>query len=308
MLFKRRERDDIRPLTGWKAFFYYLGRFILFPLRRPVLTILILLVLFLAPTFRGVKPVTVPRWYATQISQTYNKFLVWWGSRQPEVSPGEFKFNPDEAAPTPVTPSEFKIPEQPKEGGEAPNILDVLRGQTQGTAETAETQVSETSSESETKKEEKVIETPEKEVIKEPTEAESQEKSETLPKVNVDVPKKYVMPKDESLYEYPAEKKVSSLKYLDYPYEITGQATVHDNNEIEVNGEFIIMYGIYMHPYTVQGGQATQYLKDLIENKVVTCGIVAYTTQNIATGICYYGGENLNRSMVIKGLTKNVAL
>lgn len=301
MLFKRRkERDDIRPLTGWKAFFYHLGRFLLFPLRRPIITLLILFVLFLAPTFRGVKPVMVPRWYKTQISQVYNKFLVWWGSRQPEVSPGEFKFNPDEAAPAPVAPSEFKIPEQPT--GEVPNILDVLKG----TAQPAETKDIQPQEEVESEETMKVEEQPAATIETEAVEAEK--KPETMPKVDVNVPKKFVMPKDESLYAYPEDKKLSSLRYVDYPYEISGQAVVHDSNEIEVNGEFVMMYGIYIHPYTVQGGQATQYLKDMIENKVVTCGIVAYTSQNIATGICYYGGENLNRAMVIKGLTKNVAL
>lgn len=288
MLFRRKKTsDNIRPLTGWKSFFYYLGRFILFPLRRPLVTLLILLVLFLAPTFNGVKPVTVHKWYAEQISKTYNRILVWWGSREPEVSPGEFKFHPEEAAPAPVTPSEFTIPE-PMDNN-VPNILDVLRG--------------ETPTEEKPQVQEEVIEEPKVEVEEKPeiTVTPEEEKESVIKE-------KYNLPKDESLYFYPQEKKVYALKYLDFPHEIIGKATVRDCNEIEIDGEFILLYGVYVHPYTVQGSRATEYLKDLIDGKDVKCGVVAHTEQNIATGICYYNGENINRTMVIKGYTKNVAL
>ena len=293
MLFRRKKTsDNIRPLTGWKSFFYYFGLFILFPLRRPLITLLILLVLFLAPTFQGVKPVTVHKWYAEQISKTYNRVLVWWGSREPEVSPGEFKFHPEEAAPAPVTPSEFTIPEPMDKN--APNILDVLRG--------------ETSTEEKTQVQEEVVEEPKVEVKAEEKQQYQPEIVATPEEKEPEVKKKYSLPKDESLYFYPKEKKVYALKYLDIPHEITGKAIVHDCNEIEIDGEFILLYGIYVHPYTVQGSRATEYLKDLLEDKEVKCGIVAYTEQNIATGICYYNGENINRTMVIKGYTKNVAL
>ncbi len=286
MLFRRKKTsDNIRPLTGWKSFFYYLGRLILFPLRRPFVTLLILLILFLAPTFNGVKPVTVHKWYAEQISKTYHRILVWWGSREPEVSPGEFKFHPEEAAPAPVTPSEFQIPEPNDDN--APNILDVLRGETPTT-------------------EQPQTEEPKTEPAVEPESIQPQ--LEVTPQEESVLQSKYQAAKDENLYAYPEEKKVYALNYLDYPQEITGKAIVHDCNEIEINGEFILMYGVYVHPYTVQGSRATEYLKNLIEDKEVKCGVVAYTDQHIATGICYFDGENINRTMVIKGYTKNVAL
>lgn len=289
MLLKRRKKRDadIR-LSGWKKFFYYLGRVLLFPLRRPVITLLILLVLFLAPTFRGVKPVQVHKWYAEQISKAYNNVLVWWGIRQPEVTPGEFKFNPSEAAPAPITPTEFSVPEMTDEP--APNILDVLRGE----------------NDSEKKVEEQTKDTPKEKPVEEPEKIE--EKTELKP-VDEPVLKEGIrLPEDESLYAYPEDKKVYSLKYVDFPREIFGKAKVHNCNEIEVNDSFILLYGIYVHPYTVQGENATKYLKDLIENKDVKCGIVAYTDQDIPTGICYFGDENINRTMVLKGYTKNVAL
>ena len=53
---KEREDDYIGPAKGWAKFFHRLFLLVTFPLRKPLWTLLILLVLFLLPTFRGVKP------------------------------------------------------------------------------------------------------------------------------------------------------------------------------------------------------------------------------------------------------------
>jgi len=289
MLLKRHSRKDdgLRPLHGWAKFFHRLGRLILFPLRRPILTLFIILVLFLAPTFNGVKPIMVHKWYAEQIVRLYNKALVWWGSRQPEVTPGEFKFHPEEAAPAPVVPEEFTIPEP--QDKDAPSILDVLRGE-----QPTENTTKDTTEDKKDVEEEKMPIHP-SDVI--PAESEKPV-----------FPKGIRMPEDEALYAYPKDKKVALLKYVDYPHEIYGVAKVHDANEIEINGQYVMLYGIYVHPMTARGVSATQYLKDLIDNKEVKCGIVAYTDQGIATGICYREDINVNIDLVTKGYTKNVAL
>ena len=42
MLLKKKMREErIGPLTGWKRVLYYTGRFFLFPLRRPIITLVI---------------------------------------------------------------------------------------------------------------------------------------------------------------------------------------------------------------------------------------------------------------------------
>jgi len=266
MFFRKKKNEDLR-LHGWAKFFHRLGRILLLPLLHPIWTLLILLVLFLAPTFNGVKPINVHKWYGKQIVALYNKALIWWGARQPDVAPGELVFKSEKIKQQDIT-SEIK--ESPK--SETPNILDML------------TAGEDTGGKSETK------------IEKESADIKAEVKNDIR------------LPQNEKLYVYPTDKKVYSLKYLDYPHEIIGKAKVYNCNEIEINGEFIMMYGIYVHPYTAQGSSATDYLKKLIENKEVKCGIVAYTEQGIATGICYYGDENINRSMVIKGYTKNVAL
>ncbi|MBR1605556.1 MAG: hypothetical protein IJ660_05575 [Alphaproteobacteria bacterium] len=291
MLLKRHSRKDdgVYPLHGWAKFFHRLGRFILFPLRRPIITLLIILVLFLAPTFRGVKPISVHKWYATQIVSLYNKVLVWWGSRQPEVTPGEFKFHPEEAAPAPVTPSEFTVPELQDDN--APNILEVLRGE-QPTEETKEEAQEKPQEPEKSKAEEKTV-----------------HPSDFIPdETEVVFPAGTRMPENEKLYAYPQDKKVALLKYVDYPHEVYGIAKVHDSNEIEINGQYIMLYGIYVHPMTARGVSATQYLKDKIDGKEIKCGIIAYTDQDIATGICYDEDVNLNIDLITKGYTKNVAL
>lgn len=61
---RKKNRDDyIGPAKGWFKFFHRLFLFITFPLRKPWWTLIILLVMFLAPTFTGVKPAEVHLWY-----------------------------------------------------------------------------------------------------------------------------------------------------------------------------------------------------------------------------------------------------
>ncbi len=307
---KKKTSDGNYPAHGWKKVWRWMKQIILFPIRHPLITLAVLLFLFLAPTFRGVKPVNVHKWYGTQIVNAYNKVLVWWGVRQPEVTPGEFKFHPEEAAPAPVTPSEFNVPELNDE--EAPNILDVLRGEPEVTTESTEEEKVESSPElektAEDKKEEKLpaVEEPQ------PTEADISQPQETMPTKGEPLAVEKETPPAQSpaskLYAYPQSKKISTLQYLAQPEEISGLAKVYNCNEIEVNGVYVLLYGIYLHPYTAPGEKTTQHLKDWLDNQNVKCGIVAYTDQNVATGICYFRDTNINKDLILKGYTRNVAL
>ena len=69
---KRREKQDdyIGPAKGWTKFFHRLFLLVTFPLRKPLWTLLIVLVLFLAPTFQGVKPTEVHLWYWNHIKNS----------------------------------------------------------------------------------------------------------------------------------------------------------------------------------------------------------------------------------------------
>ena len=71
-MIKRRRNDDyIGPSKGWAKFFHRLFLIVTFPLRRPWWFLLILVLMFLAPTFNGVKPAEVHLWYWSKIKQFF---------------------------------------------------------------------------------------------------------------------------------------------------------------------------------------------------------------------------------------------
>ena len=75
MLNNRTKKTDdyIGPSTGVEKFFHKTMMFILFPLRKPLVFLGIVLVLFLAPTFKGVKPAEVHIWYWNHIKSLYQQ-------------------------------------------------------------------------------------------------------------------------------------------------------------------------------------------------------------------------------------------
>lgn len=103
-------------------------------------------------------------------------------------------------------------------------------------------------------------------------------------------------------------KRNLPLIYLDEPKEVIGVTKVYNANEIEVDGTYIFLYGIYVNPETELGLEAKKFLENVVKNQVVRCSIVAYTFQDIATGMCYVGGENINQMLVTHKFSKNVAL
>lgn len=104
------------------------------------------------------------------------------------------------------------------------------------------------------------------------------------------------------------QKNVEGLRYLDEVQEITGMPLIYNANAIDLNGNYIFLYGIYADPATTEGERAKLFLEREVENRKVTCKIVAYTADEIATAICYLNGININRFMVDNDLSMNVAL
>ena len=101
---------------------------------------------------------------------------------------------------------------------------------------------------------------------------------------------------------------VPSLIYLENPRDISGISFVYHANAIDVNGVYVMLFGVYADPQTEKGVNTALFLEKLIENKNVSCKIVAFTTQNVPTGICFIDNMNINRLLVLKGLSENVAL
>ncbi len=285
MSLRRRDRDSIGPMTGWAAFFHKLAMFILFPLRKPLIFFPLLLILFMAPTFNGVKPAEVHRWYWGKIKQYTLAVTDLVSEKTKKVLPKDFKIKvPSIGNSASEVKGTDKLVEYPtvdvnanrramfERASSAPVMpVDFATeddyGDDEGTlGASAVDEVSE------------VIETPK--VL------------EKLPEVKIVKPVKRNLP----------------LVYLDEPKEVIGTVKVHNANELEVDGTYIFLYGIYVNPDTEHGIFAKKFLENMVKNQIVRCSIVAYTLQDVATGMCYLNGENINKMMVTNNFSKNVAL
>lgn len=103
-------------------------------------------------------------------------------------------------------------------------------------------------------------------------------------------------------------RDLPSLVYLDTPKTISGMSFVYHANAIDVDGTYVLLFGVYTSPQSDQGINAAIFLESLIENKNVSCKIVAFTKQDVPTGICFINDININKLLVLKGLSENVAL
>ncbi len=114
---------------------------------------------------------------------------------------------------------------------------------------------------------------------------------------------------DEVLYEdMDYRRDVEGLVYLENPKIVEGKPLIYNANAIDLNGEYIFLFGIYANPETEEGARAKAFLEREIENKPIVCKIVAYTAEEVATAFCYFNGININKFMADNRLSQNVAL
>ena len=98
------------------------------------------------------------------------------------------------------------------------------------------------------------------------------------------------------------------LNYLKTPILLEGEAVVYGANELYVKDTYLYLYGIYTDPIKYDDQEVTQYMRDLASGQNLQCLIVAYTADNVATGLCFLGDENLNQKLVDKNMADNIAL
>lgn len=130
------------------------------------------------------------------------------------------------------------------------------------------------------------------------------------------VPDPIVEDKNEVVVEMPAIEQKASYRKLDSlplvyeeePIKLSGKVIVYSANEISVNNNYIILYGIYTNPSKHDLYDAHEYLKELIGKNQIDCDIVAYTHQNYATAMCYLDGKSINHNLVDAGFADNIAL
>lgn len=294
---RRREYNDL-ALKGWSAFFHRLAMIFLYPLRKPLIFFPILLVLFLAPTFRGVKPVEVHLWYWNKLKQYTGAAVNIVKEETKKVLPENFELKfplaseekteekgTDKLVDYPVADvnaSRKAIFERASGGMRQP--IDIEDNEVQIEAQSQEQELMAAEALAQLAEQVLIKAQPEQEEPNEPTIAKTEDKA---PEVT---PKKL------------------PLVYLDEPKEVIGAVKIYNANELEVDGTYIFLYGIYVNPDTNEGVEAKKFLEKILKNQIVRCSIVAYTFQDVATGMCYVGGENINKLLVDHNLSKNVAL
>ena len=272
-MIRRREKDDIGTSKGFMKLFHKTMMFILLPLRKPLIVLPVLIALYAAPTFFGVKPGDVPEWYWKKFSKATSDVGEAVSRQSQKILPEAVKnlelpqvseiFESEEKAIDRVVDRPVKsVGRQMFERAKtAPDTVDILR-QRQVVAENA------------------VVS--EKNVLSEKASAAGDTK---------------VQP-----------RKKLALVYVNEPQSVSGLVRVVNANELEINGASLFLYGIYVDPNTQKGIEAMVFLRQIVKGKTVRCQIEAYTYQNIATGICFVDELNINQTMVDKGFSKNVAL
>ena len=288
-IFKKKEKRDLQ-LKGWKKALHKLFMFITYPFRRPLIMLLILVVIFLAPTFRGVKPAEVHLWYWSKIKTVFSNVSEVVSQKTQDLLPEnisipnleDFK-GPEKAIEQVVempenTPQSVrrKMFEKARDDQASIQAVDIL--------ETEET-----------------VPLPQEQPIVRDNFQNPEKPSIPVSPVNAH--------QEETIAAQPVrEKKKLPLVYLNRAEEIAGKVRVNNANELEIKGKTIFLYGIYVDPRTQKGIEAKNYLKSLVADQEVNCSIEAYTYQGIATARCSVNGIDINRALVDGGYSKNVAL
>ena len=99
----------------------------------------------------------------------------------------------------------------------------------------------------------------------------------------------------------------AGLEYLNAPLYVSGEAVVYGPNEIYIGETYVYLYGIDTDEIKYDAKKTTEYLRDLVALKNVTCQIVAYTPENIASAVCFVDGKMLNRLLIDEKMADNLA-
>lgn len=273
---RRSDRKDNLMLRGWSKFLHRLFLFMTFPIRRPLIFIPLLIIAYLAPTFMGAKPTEVHLWYWNKIKSQTSGISDVFSKKTQAIMPMVDNINIS----MPSMDS-FKSPEKAIE-----QVVDTP----QTTPQNIRRQMFE-----------KAKETPEAiDVLK----TAQLQPAFSAPQPQIDTSVSVQVQRD-TLAE---GKKKLPLIYADNEEIITGVAQVNNANELVINDKSYFLHGIYVDPNTQKGLEAKSFLKTVIGENIIKCRIKAFTYQGIGTAICTVNGENINRLMVDRGYSKNVAL
>lgn len=272
MMRKEKDTSNLTPSKGWAKLGHKLVMFILWPLRRPIFFVLLLIALYLVPTFIGSKPTEVHLWYLNKFKQARS-----------DVS------NIISETAKDINLPKIEMPSISSMTGEEKTAKPTLKVVAMPAKEASR----------------RIFE----KAKSEPVRVDIMQKKDdiTNPPAPVVVATK-TQPATPAAIANAAPKKKLALVYVDGNKTISGVPGITNANELVIDKETVFLYGVYVDPNTSKGQEAKVFLNKTIDNKAVSCTIQAYTYQGIATGICTVNGVNLNKALVENGFSKNVAL
>ena len=284
----------VKVKISLKRVAFWTWRAVTYPFKQWWVWLLMLIILFLAPTFNGVRPAIVHQWYWNKIksvsTDVYNRVSS--GAKN-IVSKADISFDfespfavegVDKLVATSESEKQVSSRKTFAKSNEMPKGVDVKNTPNQnleGIVPVLENNTMQMSLAD--------VIAAQLAQLKAPVFSDEE---------------KALLEKDDNDYR----RDVGSLVYVAEPQFVEGAAMVYNANAIDVGGVYVILFGIYANPETEKGKIADALLSRIIENHTVNCKIVAYTKEGVPTGICYLGNINLNKLLVLQSLSQNVAL
>lgn len=290
MRFRKRE-DFYKNRNKIISFLFKWALRLSFPLRKPLAFVLILLALFLIPTFCGIKPLTVPAWYWEKIKSGYSyvadSVVRFWKKSDINVAFIKSPFA-EKGVDKLVDSLDNRAQKSKRQAfGQASQVPVAVNVQQQDDASDIVVPVFHDETENFEEATIKIV-----------------QKRKVAPAISIENNPPELTKKPDNSYN----RAVRGLIYLEKPQSLSGKITVYDVNTLDVNGTYLILFGIYADPKSPDGAAGRAYLLKNYDGKNAVCQIIAYTEQHVATAICYVDNVNLNKQLVIKGYSLNVAL
>lgn len=291
-----RKRNDLyHDRNKFVSFLFKLLLWLSYPFRRPLIFFPVLLLLYLAPTFAGVKPAEVHLWYwgkaKTGVQYAVDGIKNLW--RKTDIDMSFIK--------SPFEPSGLDRLTEPSDNRPRSSKRQAF-GQASGTPQAVD--VSKQAADED-------VSVP---FFGSRDSDDFDEDADILPQfgavlninktVSLEERENPLLRKPDTSYR----RDIKGLVYLDEPKPVSGKLTVYDSNTIDIDGTYMILFGIYASPGSETGSRGKYYLRSIVEGKEGICYVVAYTLNKVPTAICYVGNANINKLMVIKGFSSNAAL
>ena len=257
-------------------------KIITYPIRKPLVGIPVVLIMFILPTFNGVRPGEVPNWYWQKLNPVKKVVTNFSDAVEKHSKPITNEFGKIIQTTSDVlgtnkglnTDKEPNIISLGEPNDKTDEVVDVEFGETRRKAFGEGKIVSD---------------------YEFPNETYDDYIEEEFNDEYVDI--------EEDREEI---EDTFGLTYLDERKTVIGVPKVINANQLSIDGNTIILHGIYTDPDSRLGRRAALYLAKVINESEIVCEIKAYTEDAIATGICYADDVNLNEMLVNDGFSEQV--